>query len=208
MTTATDSLTPDDVLNILKQGNNDFAKGNLVIRNNPKRISEFASGQHPIAVVVSCMDSRVPVEDVFHRGIGELFVLRIAGNFINEDILGSLEFACTISTAKLVVILGHEHCEGIKSAIKNVKSGNITNMLSKIQPAVASAVATFDGEKTASNPEFVSAVCLQNVKHAIDVIRTQSPILKGMEDKGVIKTVGGIYCMETGQVEFLSESRI
>jgi len=197
-----DSLTPDDVLNILKQGNKEFVEGKLTIKNNPKRISESVSGQHPIAVIVSCIDSRVPVEDVFHRGIGDVFVVRIAGNFVNEDILGSLEFACTISTAKLIVILGHEHCESIKSAIKNIKSGNITNMLSKIQPAVASAGATFIGEKTSSNPEFVNAVCIQNVKHAIDVIRTQSPILKEMEDNGKIKIVGGIYCMGTGQVKF------
>jgi carbonic anhydrase len=149
------------------------------------------------------MDSRVPVEDVFHRGIGDLFVVRVAGNFVNEDILGSLEFACRISGAKLIVILGHEYCEAIKSAINNVELGNITAMLSRIHPAVISVKASFDGDATSSNPEFVNAVCVQNVRHAIDVTRTQSSILKEMEDKGEIQIVGGIYNMETGKVDFL-----
>jgi carbonic anhydrase len=132
-------------------------------------------------------------------------VVRVAGNFVNEDILGSLEFACKIAGAKLIVILGHEHCEAIKSAINHIESGNITTMLSKIQPAVIAADDIFKGDKTSSNPEFVNAVCIQNVKNAIDTIRTKSPILREMEEKGEIKTIGGIYCMETGKVDFLSE---
>ncbi|MDR0232729.1 MAG: carbonic anhydrase [Dysgonamonadaceae bacterium] len=197
-------LTPNVVLNVLKQGNKEFTEDNLTIRNNSERIRESALGQYPKAVVVSCLDSRIPVEDVFHRGLGDMFVARIAGNFVNEDILGSLEFACKVSGAKLILILGHEHCEAIKSTIDGFELGNITAMLSKIKPAVTSAKATFDGSnQTSSNPKFVNAVCVCNIEHAIDVIRSKSPILKEMEDKGEIKIVGGVYYMETGKVVFL-----
>ena len=197
------NLTPDKVISILKQGNKDFSEDALTVRNNTKRIREAALYQYPKAAIVSCIDSRVPVEDVFHRGIGDLFVVRIAGNFINEDVLGSLEFACKISGAKLIVILGHEHCSAIISAINNVKMGNVTNMLSKIQPAVIQANKTFQGEKNSSNPEFVKTVCVHNVKYAINEIRDKSPILKEMEEEGEIKIVGAIYHMKTGKVNFL-----
>jgi len=197
------NLTPDKVISILKQGNKDFSEDALTVRNNTKRIREAALYQYPKAAIVSCIDSRVPVEDVFHRGIGDLFVVRIAGNFINEDVLGSLEFACKISGAKLIVILGHEHCSAIISAINNVKMGNVTNMLSKIQPAVIQANQTFQGEKNSSNPEFVKTVCVHNVKYAINEIRDKSPILKEMEEEGEIKIVGAIYHMKTGKVNFL-----
>jgi carbonic anhydrase len=200
-------MTPDDILNILKQGNKEFTENNLTIRNNSERIRKHALGQQPMAVVVSCLDKRIPHEEVFHRGLGEIFVARVAGNFVNEDILGSLEFACKISSAKLIVILGHERCEAVKSAINGVEMGNITAMLSKIRPAVVSAEATFAGDKTPSNPEYVNAVCLQNIHHAIDVIRAQSPILKEMESKNEIKIVGGIYQMETGKVKFLEREK-
>jgi carbonic anhydrase len=196
-------LTPDEVLNVLKQGNREFAENSLTIRNNTERIRKHASSQFPKAVVVSCMDSRVPVEDIFHRGIGDMFVVRIAGNFINEDILGSLEIACKISSAKLIVILGHERCEAIRSAIDDVRLGSITTTLSKIRPAVETVKVSFSGEKTSSNLEYSNAVCIQNIKNAIHVIRTQSPILKDMEDNGDIKIAGGIYNMETGKVSFL-----
>jgi carbonic anhydrase len=196
-------MTPDEVLNVLKQGNREYAENCLTIRNNSERIRKYALRQYPMAVVVSCVDSRVPVEDIFHRGIGDIFVARVAGNFRNEDILGSLEFSCKVSSAKLIVVLGHRHCQAIKSAIDNVQLGNITAMLSKIQPSVAMAGATFDGDKTSSNQEFMDAVCTQNVHHAIHVIRTKSPILKEMEDNGEIKIVGGIYNIETGKVDFL-----
>ena len=197
------ALTPNMVIDILKQGNKDFTEDALTIRNNTERIREVALWQYPKAVILSCMDSRVPVEDVFHRGIGDLFVIRIAGNFINEDILGSFEFACKVSGAKLIVILGHEHCSAIKSAIDNVDMGNITAMLSKTQPAVLQTNEVFQGEKTSSNPLFVKAVCIQNINNAIDAIRAESPILEKMEKNGIIKIVGAVYQMETGKVDFL-----
>lgn len=195
-----DKLTPDDVLERLLQGNREFASGAPTVCNNTERIREAVAGQYPEAVVLSCLDSRVPVEDIFHRGIGDLFVARIAGNFVNDDILGSLEYACKVSGSKLIVVLGHEGCGAIKSAINEVKLGNITTMLTKIRPAVVKARASFAGEATSANPAFMESVCIHNIEHAIGVIRTQSPILKEMEEDGKIKIVGAVYRMETGEV--------
>ena len=197
-------LAPDVVIDILKQGNKDFTEDALTVRNNAKRIRQAALCQYPKAVILSCMDSRVPVEDVFHRGIGDLFVIRVAGNIINEDILGSMEFACKISGAKLIIVLGHEHCSAIKSAIDNIDLGNIATILSKIQPAIHQTSKTFQGEKTSSNPKFVKAICIRNVTNVINEIRTNSSILKRMEKEGLIKIIGAVYQMETGKVAFLS----
>lgn len=196
-------LTPAQVIDILKTGNMEFASDKLTVRNNTRRIRAAALGQFPKAVILSCLDSRVPVEDVFHRGIGDLFVARVAGNIVNPDILGSMEFACKVSGAKVVMVLGHEYCGAIKSAISDVKLGNITTLLAKIRPAVADAAKNFTGDKTAENPMFVEAVCNQNVMHAINEIRANSPILKEMEDRGEIKIVGGVYEMESGKVQFM-----
>lgn len=197
-------LTPDVVIEMLKQGNKDYTDNKLTVLNNTERIESAVAGQHPKAVIVSCLDSRVPVEDVFHQGIGDLFVARVAGNFVNEDILGSLEYACKVSGSKVILVLGHEHCGAVKAAIDDVKLGNITAMLSKIQPAVTNAKRDFDGggEKNSKNKKFVEAVCQHNVKHTIKEIRLKSPILKEMEDNGDIKIIGGVYRMETGHVDF------
>lgn len=196
------SLSPDSILASLKQGNKEFMHDELTIRNNASRIREAALGQYPKAVILSCLDSRVPVEDVFHRGIGDLFVARVAGNISNEDILGSLEFACKVSGSKVIVVLGHEYCGAIKSAIDDVKLGNITALLSKVRPAVA-ASQTFNGDKTSANPDFVHAVCEKNVLLTIEEIRKKSAILKEMESKKELIIVGGIYNMTTGEVVFL-----
>jgi len=196
-------LTPDIVLNMLIAGNQDYQEENITLLNNSKRIKEAVAGQYPKAAIVSCLDSRVPVEDIFHQGIGDLFVARVAGNFVNTDILGSLEYACKVSGSKLIVVLGHESCGAIKSAIDDVKLGNITAMLEKIKPAVNNAGKDFTGDKTSKNKEFVESVCSHNIHHAIEEIRSKSPILKEMEDKGEIKIVGGLYHLETGNVEFL-----
>ena len=198
---AQSKLTVDSVLFILKEGNRDYTSDNLVIRNTSERIRKASLGQYPAAVILSCLDSRVPVEDVFHCGIGDLFVARVAGNISNEDILGSLEYGCKVSGAKLIVVLGHEHCGAVKSAIDNVKLGNITALLAKIRPVVMQ-IDRFAGEKSSKNPEFVEAVCRQNILNTIKTIRMKSPILKEMEDKGEIKIVGAEYHMETGRVDF------
>lgn len=195
-------LTPSEVLAILKEGNKDFVEDNLTIRNNTQRVRDAAIGQYPYAAVLSCMDSRVPVEDVFHCGIGDVFVARVAGNVVDKNMLGSLEYACKVSGTKLIVVLGHEYCGAIKSAIDDVKLGNITDLLAHIQPAVKEASVHFTGEKNSSNPDFVEAVCDENVELSRASIREGSPILKDMEDKGEIKIVGGVYDMKTGVVEF------
>lgn len=200
-----DKLTPDQVLTILKQGNQEFINDNLTVRNNSERVRDAALGQYPKAVILSCLDSRVPVEDVFHRGIGDVFVARVAGNIVNDDILASMEYACKVSGSKLVVVLGHEYCGAVKSAIDNVKLGNITTLLAKIQPAVKKTKQDFNGDTSSKNPEFVEAVCDCNVHLTMDEIRAKSPILKEMEQKGEIEIVGGIYDMKTGKVNFFNE---
>ncbi|HEY0298924.1 MAG TPA: carbonic anhydrase family protein [Arachidicoccus sp.] len=198
-----DALTPMDVLERLKQGNEDFFSDQLTVRNNSGRVREAALGQHPKAIILSCIDSRVPVEDVFHKGIGDLFVARVAGNIVNEDILGSLEYGCKVSGSKLIVVLGHEYCGAIKSAIDGVQLGNITALLSKIRPAVTLAKSTFKGEMNSKNEVFVDTVCVDNVKLTILQIRKESAILKEMEDKGQIKIVGMVYNIKTGKVVLL-----
>lgn len=195
-------LTPLSVIDSLKKGNKEYTEDRLVIRNTSARIRTAALGQYPAAVVLSCMDSRVPVEDVFHKGIGDLFVIRVAGNVINQDILGSMEYGCKASGAKVILVLGHEYCGAIKSAIDDVQLGNITALLQKIKPAVT-GLKDFKGDKKSKNPEFVEAVCDENVKLAINNIRTGSPILKKMEDDKQIMIVGAVYDMKTGKVQFL-----
>jgi carbonic anhydrase len=201
-------LKPLDVLKRMKKGNMDFTEDNLTVRNTTERVRKASLGQYPKAVVLSCLDSRVPVEDIFHSGIGNLFVARVAGNIINDDILGSLEYSCKVSGAKLVLVLGHEYCGAIKSAIDSVKLGNITLLLDKIRPAVESARVSFRGEAVSSNPAFVEAVCDENVRLAIRELRRRSPILKEMEAKGEIMIVGGVYDMESGKVDFFETDHL
>ena len=198
-----DNLTPQKVLSMLKEGNREYTEDNLTIRNTTQRIKDAAKGQYPKAVILSCLDSRVPVEDVFNQGIGDLFVARVAGNISNPDMLGSMEFACNVSGSKLILVLGHDYCGAVAAAINDVELGNITGLLARIKPAVSSASESFNGDKSASNPIFMDAVCLHNVKHVINDIRVNSPILKGMEEKGEIMIVGAVYNMETGKVDFL-----
>ena len=196
-----DALSPDDVLTSFKEGNERFISNDLTARDHSAQVRKSASGQFPKAVVLSCLDSRVPVEDVFDRGIGDIFVGRVAGNFVNVDLLGSMEFGCKVAGSKLILVLGHEHCGAIKSAIDDVKLGNITAMLSKIRPVVEKV--EYDGERTSKNEEFVHMVCESNVRHTIEQIRMHSPILKELEESGQIKIVGGVYDMDTGVVTFM-----
>lgn len=197
-----DALTPDAVIESLKEGNERFISNDLTARDHNVQVRKTASGQFPKAVILSCVDSRVPVEDVFDKGIGDIFVARVAGNFVNVDILGSMEFGCKVSGSKVILVLGHEHCGAVKAAIDDVKLGNITDMLTKIRPAVDSV--SYDGDRTSGNEEFVHMVCEENVRKTMNDIREKSPILKEMEDNGEIKIVGGVYDMDTGAVDFLA----
>jgi carbonic anhydrase len=197
-------LTPEDVINLLKEGNERFMNNDLTMRDHSEQVRQSTYAQYPKAIVLSCVDSRVPVEDVFDRGIGDVFVARVAGNFVNVDILGSMEFACKVSGSKLILVLGHEHCGAVKATIDDVKLGNITSMLEKIKPAVEIS-SDYQGEKVSTNSEFVHLVCENNVRNTINEIRRQSPILAEMEESGEIQILGGIYDMDNGKVIFLDQ---
>ncbi|MCU0418513.1 MAG: carbonic anhydrase family protein [Cyclobacteriaceae bacterium] len=194
-------LTPEEVLQSLKAGNKRFAAGNLTLRDHSKQIRDAVNGQFPKAIILSCIDSRVPVEDVFDKGIGDLFVARVAGNIVNEDILGSMEFSCKVSGAKVVLVIGHEYCGAIKGAIDDVVLGNLTALLRKIKPAVA-ACAHYAGAQSSKNSEFVDLVIKTNVKLTVANIRLRSAILREMEQQGEITIVGAYYDMDNGEVTF------
>ncbi len=196
------ALTPDTVLQILKDGNKRFANNNVTARDHSSLVRNASFGQFPKAVILSCLDSRIPVEDVFDKGIGDIFVARVAGNIINADILASMEFGCKVSGAKLIVILGHSSCGAVKAAVDNVKLGNITSLLNKIKPAVMKS-QNYTGEKSSKNEEFTDLVARNNVLNSIEIIKSQSPILKQMIENGEIKIVGAYYNMKTGEVDFI-----
>lgn len=195
------ALCPDDVLAILKAGNEAFVTGDVTHRDHREQVRLAAGGQYPKAIILSCVDSRIPVEDVFDRGIGDVFVARVAGNFVNVDILGSMEFACKVAGAKLVLVLGHEHCGAIKGAIDRVELGNLTELLEKLHPAV-DAVGEAHGARSSKNEALVHAVAEENVRLSMAAIRERSPLLREMEAAGEIRIVGGMYAMETGRVTF------
>lgn len=197
-----EALTPDEILNDLIEGNNRFTSDNFHSRDyNALKVSATV-GQYPKAVILSCVDSRVPVETVFDQGIGDIFVARVAGNFENKDILGSMEYACKVAGSKLVFVMGHESCGAVSAACDGIELGNITHLLSNIKPAVE-AVKT-EGKRDSSNKKFVHDVVEKNVRLTMERVREKSPILKDMEDKGDIKIIGGVYSLQSGKVELLS----
>jgi carbonic anhydrase len=197
-----DKLTPDDVLADFKAGNERFRNNNITVRNHKEQTRKSAPGQFPKAFVLGCVDSRVPVEDVFDQGIGDIFVGRVAGNFVNEDLLGSMEFACKVAGAKLIMVMAHQHCGAVKATIDDVKLGNITALVNKIKPALGLS-ASFAGEKVSSNEEYVKDVAENNVRNTMNNIRKNSPILKEMEEKGEIKIVGVFYTLTKGEMIFI-----
>jgi carbonic anhydrase len=193
---------PQMVLDNLLAGNRRFVADDLTQRNHSQRIREAYEGQFPKAVILSCLDSRIPVEDVFDLGIGDIFVARVAGNFVNEDILGSMEFGCRVAGAKLIMVVGHTSCGAVKAAIDDVKLGNITPMLAKIRPAIEKG-RPFDGKQGSDNPAYVAHVCRENVRLAVETIRERSEILRTMEAAGSIKIVGAYYDLRSGEVTLL-----
>jgi carbonic anhydrase len=193
------TMSPQDALAKLRAGNARFAAGQSRARNLPAEVRTTAGGQYPFAVIVSCLDSRAPVELLFDQGIGDLFNARIAGNVLNDDILGSLEFACKASGAKLIVVLGHSNCGAVKGAIDNVELGKLTGLLDKIKPAIAQVPDSVQ-PRTAKNDDFVQKVADANVRLIMQQIRDQSPILREMLDGGKIGLEGGMYDLASGQV--------
>jgi carbonic anhydrase len=197
------SLSPDQVLTLLREGNRRFVEGDVTHRDHRAQVRAAAQGQWPKAVVLSCLDSRIPVEDVFDCGIGDLFVARVAGNVVNVDILGSMEFACAAVGAKLVLVLGHEHCGAVKGAIDRVELGNLTSLLRSIAPA-ADDVPGFEGERTSKHEPFVHRVAEENVRRNVRRVREESPVLRDLETEGRIRIVGAMYDMDTGEVTMLA----
>ena len=197
-----DKLTPDDILALMKKGNKRFYSGKRKERNLLAQQRASAKGQHPAAILLTCIDSRAPAETIMDLGIGDIFNARVAGNVENPDILGSMEFACKVAGAKVVLVMGHTACGAIKGAIDNAELGNLTGLLAKIKPAVTAT--TYTGERTAKNYGFVDAVARKNVELTIANIRKDSPVLAEMESKGAIKIAGAMYNLETGVVDFFA----
>ncbi|MDB2702526.1 carbonic anhydrase family protein [Flavobacteriaceae bacterium] len=196
-------MTPQTSLTALKEGNERFLNGNQISRNLNAQVEETSTGQYPFATVLHCIDSRVSAEHIFDQGIGDLFSIRIAGNFVNEDILGSMEFACKLAGTKVLVVLGHTACGAVKGACDHARMGNLTSLINKLEPAVEAVSSPADeSERTSANIDFVNAVATKNVEMTIEDIRSKSPILKEMEDNGEIKIVGGMYDIATGKVSF------
>ena len=201
--TTQDQMTPVSALKELVEGNKRFIEKKQLNRDLMQQVEETSTGQYPFATVLSCIDSRVSSELIFDQGIGDIFSVRIAGNFVNEDILGSMEFACKLAGTKLILVLGHTACGAVKGACDHARLGNLTALINKIEPAVAAVKEPAEESKrNSSNPTFVNDVAAMNVKMTIEAIRTQSQVLKEMEDAGTIHIVGGMYDISTGKVAF------
>lgn len=195
------AMSPAQALAQLREGNARFVAGKPLVRDYPAQVKAAAAGQYPFAVVLSCLDSRQPIEIVLDQGVGDIFSDRVAGNVLDDDILGSMEFGCKVSGAKLIAVIGHSNCGAIKGAVDNVELGNLTGLLAKIKPAI-DAVPSEVQPRTTGNPAFVDAVSEANVRLVMRQIRERSPILRDMLDYRQIQLVGGMYDMATGKVEF------
>jgi carbonic anhydrase len=196
-------MTPDQVLQMLKEGNARFTTDHTVDRDHKADVAQTGKqGQYPFASVLSCIDSRSPPSLVFDRGVGDLFVASVAGNIVNPDILGSLEYASKVAGSKLVVVLGHTHCGAVKGACDKVELGNITQLLGKITPAVDMTPNTHGADRSSKNHHFVDAVAHNSVKLTVKQILDKSPVLRAMSEKGEIKIVAAMLDVETGKIEF------
>jgi len=202
-----DAITPSMALDTLKKGNKRFIENLKEDRDLLQQVNETCEGQHPFAVILSCIDSRTSAELIFDQGLGDVFSVRIAGNIINEDILGSMEFGCKVAGAKIIVVLGHTNCGAIKGACDHVEMGNLTALLSKIQPAVYDEKTTAETEnRNSKNSQFVEKVATINVKRTVDAIMERSPILKEMIEAGTIGIAGGMHNIKTGAVTFYDDT--
>lgn len=194
-----DPLTPDSVIALLKEGNARFVQKQGVVRDQLEMMKESAvDGQHPLAIVLSCIDARVPVETIFDEGLGDIFVTRVAGNVVSPDVLGSMEYACEHTGSKVVVVLGHESCGAVASACADVQAGNMTQMLAKIKPAIDELGDSLDH----ASAEFQNKVVSLNVDNMVKRVREESEILSELEAEGKVKIVGAVFNLHTGVVEF------
>lgn len=198
------SMTPKRALELLVEGNRRFGQNVRLDRDLTQQVADTSTGQWPFAVVLNCIDSRTPAEFIFDVGLGDIFSVRIAGNFVNEDILGSIEFGCEVAGARLVLVMGHTHCGAIKGACDDVQLGHLTGLLAKLKPAVAKVAEPSEaGQRTSKNPDFVQSVARENVALTIAGLRERSSVLSKLEGAGSIQIVGAMYDVETGTVEFL-----
>ncbi len=196
------TITPQQAIDLLKTGNQRFIKNKSLKRELLKQIEETAEGQYPFAAVVSCIDSRIPTEVVFDQGIGDIFNARVAGNIVNEDILGSLEFACKISGSKAIVVMGHTSCGAVKGACDNAELGNLTQMLDKIKPAIELTPTADNETRDSNNDDFVNMVASKNVELTIQNIKKKSEVLNNMHQLGEIAIIGAMYDVNTGKITF------
>ncbi|NOT60927.1 MAG: carbonic anhydrase [Acidobacteria bacterium] len=204
-----EKITPQEALDILKRGNQRFVNNLKENRNLLQQANDTRAGQWPFAVILSCIDSRTSAELIFDQGLGDIFSIRIAGNIINTDILGSMEFACKLSGAKLIVVLGHDNCGAIKGACDHVEMGNLTELLAKLQPAVyEEKTVTKAEERNSSNDKFVENVTLLNMKRSVKSIVSRSYILEQMVEKGEIDIIGAIHNLESGVVQFYEDAYV
>ena len=194
-------ITPDMAFDLLKEGNKRFINNLKANRNLLQQANETSDGQHPFAIILSCIDSRTSAELIFDQGLGDIFSVRIAGNVINEDILGSMEFACKVAGSKIIVVLGHSKCGAVMGACNHVEMGNLTSLLAKIRPSIDDE-KTVTGDRSANNPEFIEKVTKVNVKRVMKEIVERSSIIKEMLDKKEIKLIGGYHELSTGEVSF------
>jgi len=199
------AITPSMALDLLKEGNKRFVNNLKVNRNLLQQANETSDGQHPFAIILSCIDSRTSAELIFDQGLGDIFSVRIAGNIINEDILGSMEFACKVAGSKIIVVLGHTKCGAVKGACDHVEMGNLTALLTKLRPAVDDELMTKEN-RTSSNALFVENVATINVKRTVKSIMERSPILKEMIENGQIGIVGGTHDITSGHVTFYDDT--
>ncbi|MES2799805.1 MAG: carbonic anhydrase family protein [Bacteroidota bacterium] len=199
------AITPAMALNLLKEGNKRFISNLKVNRNLLQQANETSDGQHPFAIILSCIDSRTSAELIFDQGLGDVFSVRIAGNIINEDILGSMEFACKVAGSKIIVVLGHTKCGAVKGACDHVEMGNLTALLTKLRPAVDDETATKEN-RNSSNSIFVENVAEINVKRTVRAIMERSPILKEMIESGEVGIAGGIHDITSGEVHFFPDT--
>ena len=200
-------LTPAKAIKLLKDGNQRFVNNLKINRNLLQQVNETSDGQHPLAFILSCIDSRTSAELIFDQGLGDIFSCRIAGNILNEDILGSMEFACKVAGSKVVVVLGHTKCGAIKGACDDVRLGNLTTLLNKVKPAIEAEVSTKEN-RNASNMKFVENVAELNVRQTLRQIPVQSTIIEQLVQNGEIALVGGMYNVETGVVDFYDNEMI
>jgi carbonic anhydrase len=197
-----DKLSPDQIIEAMKQGNERFRAGKMSPHDYLAQKQATAAGQYPASAILSCIDSRAPAEIILDARIGDTFNARIAGNIADEDVLGSLEFACAVAGAKVILVMGHSACGAIKGAIDGAQLGNLTGLLNKIKPAVDAT--DFQGERTSKNGEFVDAVARTNVRLTMAAMRERSEVLAGLEKNGKIKIVGSMYYLTGGRVDFFT----